>query len=350
MSLESELIRDVRTVLWVLLAAVGSLALIGCANIGHLLLVRAVSRERDYALRAALGAGRGTLVRGAFAEVALLAVVRRVHLAFCSLYWGMRAFLALLPASLYIPRFDVVALDWRLLVVSAVVSIGATACFGLLPALRVLRPDLNPLLKSRARTERGRGSVFRRPGSVLLVSQVCLTLVLLTATVMLTRSLRALLEANERFQPERLLTLDVSFSNAAVRSLPDFQKLKVGLLTEFEERVAAMPGVSAVAAAESFPLSANAVSFRLDGKAGPVATGTPEAELHVVTPNFFETMASSRLRGRSFADSDGPGAQPVAVINEAMARRYWPDSDPVGQRIGSFVIPTSGSTTRLSAS
>ena len=334
-SLESELIRDVRTVLWVLVAAIGSLVLIGCANIGHLLLVRAVSRERDYALRAALGAGRAALVRGAFTEVALLAVAGG-SLGLLLASWGVRAFLALLPASLYIPRLDVVALDWRLLVVSAVVSIGATACFGLLPALRVLRPDLNPFLKSGARTERGPASVFRRPGSVLLISEVCLTLVLLTATVMLARSLRALLEANERFQPERLVTLDVSFSNAAVRSLPDFQALKVSLLTEFEQRVAAMSGVRSVAAAESFPLSASSVSFRLDGGAAPSATALDEAELHVVTPNFFRTMASSVLRGRSFADSDGPGAGPVAVINEAMARRHWPDVDPVGHRIGSL--------------
>ncbi len=334
-SLESELIRDVRTILWVLLAAVGSLLLIGCANLGHLLLVRAVSRERDYALRAALGAGRATLVRGAFTEVALLALAGG-SLGLLLAYWGMRAFLALLPPSLYIPRFDVVALDWRLLVASAAVSIGATACFGLIPALRVLRPDLNPLLKSGARAERRGRSVFRRHGSVLLISEVCLSLVLLTGTVMLTRSLRALLEANERFQPERLLTLDVSFSNAAVRSLPDFQKAKVSLLAEFEQRVTAMRGVRSVAAAESFPLSANAASFRLDGGTGRTATALPEAELHVVTRTFFETMASSLVRGRSFADSDGPGARPVAVINEAMAVRYWPDADPVGQQIGSF--------------
>ncbi|MGE5359034.1 MAG: ABC transporter permease [Bacteroidales bacterium] len=334
-SLESELIRDVRTVLWVLVAAIGSVVLIGGANVGHLLLVRAVSRERDYALRAALGAGRATLVRGAFTEVALLAGVGGAF-GLLLAYWGVRAFLALLPASLYIPRFEVVALDWRLLVISAVVSVGATACFGVLPALRVLRPNLNSLLKSAPRAERRARSVFRRPGSILLVSEVCLTLVLLTATLMLTRSLRALLEANERFQPERLATLDLSFSNAAVRTLPEFQDLKATLLNELEQRVGAMPGVRAVAAAESFPLSANTESFRLDGGTGRLETAPPEAELHLVTPNFFETMASSLVRGRSFADADGPGARPIAVINEAMARRYWPGTDPVGQRVGSM--------------
>ena len=305
-----------------LLAAVGSLLLIGCANLGHLLLVRALSRERDYALRAALGAGRGALVRGAFAEVVLLAGAGG-FLGLLLAYWGMRAFVALLPSSLYIPRFDVVALDWRLLAVSAAASIGATAGFGLLPALRVVRPDLNPLLKSAARAERRSRSVFRRPGSILLVSEVCLTLVLLTATVC-SRSFRALLEANARFRPERLLTLDLSFSNAAVRTLPDFQKAKVGLLTELEQRIAPMRGVRVIAAAESFPLSANTESFRLDGETGRVASALPEAELHVVTPNFFQTMASSVMLGRLFTDSDGAGARPVAVINEAMARRYWP--------------------------
>jgi predicted permease len=335
-SLESELVRDIRTILWVLLAAIGCVLLIGCANIGHLLLVRAVSRERDYALRAALGAGRATLARGAFTEVLLLAVVGG-SLGLLLAYWGMRAFLALLPGSLYIPRFDVIALDWRLLVVSASVSIGATACFGLLPAIRVLRPDLNPLLKRGARAKRRPASVFRRPGSILLVSEVCLALVLLTATVMLTRSFRALLAANVRFQPERMLTLDVSFSNFAVRTLPDYGNLKVSLFKEFNDRVAALPGVRSVAVADQFPLSGYANSFKADSGAGLIAQAHQPAELHIVSPSFFEMMAASLVGGRWLADSDVPASPPVAVINETMANRYFPDSNPLGRRIAPSV-------------
>ena len=325
-----------RTLLWVLLAAVGSLLLIGCANVGHLLLVRAVSRERDYALRAALGAGRGALVRSAFAEVAVLAGVGG-FLGLLLAYWGMRAFLALLPASLYIPRFDVVALDWRLLLVSAAVSIGATAGFGLVPAIRVLRPDLNPLLKHGTRSGRYVGSAFRRPGSLLLVSEVCFTLVLLTATVMLTRSFRALLDTNVRFQPERMLVVDVSFSNHAARTLSDFSSLKVSLFKDFNERVAGTPGVRAVAVADSFPLSSYPNSFKADSGVDAIAQAYQPAELHIVSPNFFDMMSANLLRGRWLADSDLPSSQPVAVLNEAMARRYFPGGNPVGRRIAPMI-------------
>jgi putative ABC transport system permease protein len=322
-SLESELIRDVRTVLWVLLAAVGSLMLIGCANIGHLLLVRAVGQERDMALRAALGAGRADLIADALVEIALLALAGGI-LGLLLANWGVRAFLALLPLSLYIPRFSVVALDWRVLAVAAAVSIGVTVCFGLLPSVRLLRPDLNRLLKPGSGAGRRGSSVFGRPGSILLVSEVCLTLVLLTGTVMLTRSLGALVATNVRFQPEHLLTVNISFSNAAVQSLPDFSQAKITLYDEFTERVAAMSGVGSVAAAEAFPLSTHPLSFKADGGGGAIAEADQPAELHVVTPNFFETMATPLVGGRWLADSDVPNSQPVVVINETMARRYWP--------------------------
>jgi predicted permease len=338
--LESELIRDVRTILWVLLAAVGSLLLIGCANLAHLLLVRAISRQRDYAVRAALGAGRAALVRGAFAEVVVLATLGG-SLGLLLACWGLRGFLGLLPASLYIPRFDVIALDWRLLAVSAAVSIAATTGFGVLPALRVLSLDLNPLLKGGARTERRPRSVFRRPGSILLVSEVCLTLVLLIATVTLTRSFRALLAANVRFLPQRMLVVDVSFSNHAVRTLRDFSSLKVSLFKEFNERVAAMPGVRSVAVADSFPLPGYLNSFKADGGGDSIAQAYQPAEMHIVSPNFFDMMTASLLRGRWLADSDGPGSQPVAVINEAMAKRYFPDGNPVGRRIAPMIRYTN---------
>ena len=332
-SLESELVRDVRTVLWMLLVAIGSVVLIGSANIAHLLLVRAVSRERDYALRAALGAERATLVRNAVTEVALLAVVGG-SIGLVLAYSGMRVFLAMLPASLYIPRFDVVALDWRVLVASAGVSVGATACLGLLPALRVLRQDINPLLKPGARGDRGGASVFRRPGSLLLISQMCLTLFLLTATVMLTRSVLAFAATNVRFQPERMLTVDVGFSNHVVRTVPDFSKLKVSRYKEFKDRVSGMRGVRSVAFAESFPLATGYPnSFKANSGDDPIALADQPAEMHIVSASFFEMMSARVVRGRWLADSDVPGAQPVAVVNEMMSKRYFRDSNPIGRSI-----------------
>ena len=338
--LQSELIRDVRTVLWVLLAAVGSLFLIGCANLGHLLLARAAAREHDSALRVALGAGRAALVRASLAEVLVL-VALGGPLGFLLAYGSMRTFLALLPPSLYVPRFESLALDWCLLIASTLVATGACTTFALLPALRVLCPDPSRLLQGRTGNDRRQRSVFRRPGGVLLVSELCLTLVLLTSTAMLARSLRALLATNLRFQPEHTLTLDVSFSNHAVGSLPDFDTLKVSLFREFADRVRALPGVRLVSVAgDGFPLPTYPNGFKADAGTGPIAENYQPAEMQIVSPNFIEILGARVVAGRWLSEQDGPGSQLVAVVNDTTARRYFPGSSPIGRRIAPYIVPT----------
>ena len=250
--LSSELIRNVRSVLWVLLAAFTFILLIGCANVGNLLLVRAVSREKEMAIRATLGAGGFALIRQMLAEGMMLALAGGT-LGLLLAYGSLRAFVALLRQSIYIPRSDSVALDTRMLAFAALLSVLAAGVFSVLPSLRLARPNLNETLKSgSARKSSPAHSVLRRPGSVLLVVEVSLALVLLTGAVLMLRSMRKFLAVNGQFQPERLLSLDVDINNSYVSPLPRLDSVRI-LFEQFEQRIADMPGVEAAALSDRFP-------------------------------------------------------------------------------------------------
>ncbi|HEV2224707.1 MAG TPA: ABC transporter permease [Candidatus Acidoferrales bacterium] len=232
--LNSELIRDVRSVLWVLFAAFTFILLIGCANVGNLLLVRAVSREKEMAIRATLGAGQWALIRQMLAEGMLLALAGGA-LGLLLAYGSLRAVVALLPQSIYIPRLDSAALDTRMLVFAALLSVLVAGVFSVLPSLRLARPNLNETLKSGTARKSSRArSVLRRPGSVLLVVEVSLALVLLTGALLMLRSMREFLAVNGQFQPERLLSLDVDINNSYVTPLPHLDSVRI-LFEQFEQ-------------------------------------------------------------------------------------------------------------------
>ncbi|MGC2088645.1 MAG: ABC transporter permease [Candidatus Acidiferrales bacterium] len=333
-TLSSELIRNVRSILWVLLAAFGFILLIGCANVGNLLLVRAVSREKEMAIRATLGAGRLALIRQMLVEAMLLAVAGGA-LGLLLAYGSLRTFLELLPQSIYIPRLNSVALDARMLVFAALLSVLAAGMFSALPSLRLTRPNLNETLKSGSARKSSSGrSLLRRPGSALLVVEVSLALVLLTGALLMLRSIHRLLAVNSQFQPEHLLSMNVVIDNAYLNSLPADDNDSVRIRFEqFEQRVAALPGVKEVALADGFPPVAHEHSseqFKADGGGGIIAEGFQPADEHIVTPEYFDMMGMRILRGRWLADTDRNGTLPVAVINEAMAERYWPNRDPLG--------------------
>ncbi|MGB6718038.1 MAG: ABC transporter permease, partial [Candidatus Acidiferrales bacterium] len=328
-TLSSELIRNVRSILWVLLAAFGFILLIGCANVGNLLLVRAVSREKEMAIRATLGAGRLALIRQMLVEAMLLAVAGGA-LGLLLAYGSLRTFLELLPQSIYIPRLNSVALDARMLVFAALLSVLAAGMFSALPSLRLTRPNLNETLKSGSARKSSSGrSLLRRPGSALLVVEVSLALVLLTGALLMLRSIHRLLAVNSQFQPEHLLSMNVVIDNAYLNSLPADDNDSVRIRFEqFEQRVAALPGVKEVALADGFPPVAHEHSseqFKADGGGGIIAEGFQPADEHIVTPEYFDMMGMRILRGRWLADTDRNGTLPVAVINEAMAERYWPN-------------------------
>ncbi|HEV2289446.1 MAG TPA: ABC transporter permease [Candidatus Acidoferrales bacterium] len=332
--LNSDLIQNVRATLWVLLAAFAFILLIGCANVGNLLLVRAVSREREMAIRATLGAGRWTLIGQMLTEGMLLALTGGALGIFLA-YASLRAFVALLPQSIYIPRLDSVALDTRMLIFAALLSVIAAGVFSVLPSLRLARPNLNETMKSGSvRKSSPARSVLRRPGSALLVVEVSLALVLLTSALLMLRSMQKLLAVNSQFQPERLLSMDVAIDNAYGMSLPDNDETTIPTRFEqFEDRLAAMPGVEAVALTDWLPVVPHAHTldeFKADSGGGRIAEEFQSAAMHSVSPAYFDMMDMRLLRGRWLADSDRNGTLPVAVINEAMAEAYWPNRDPLG--------------------
>lgn len=333
--LSSELIRNVRSILWVLFAAFTFILLIGCANVGNLLLVRAVSREKEMAIRATLGAGRWALLRQMLAEGMLLALAGGA-LGLLLAYGSLRALVALLPQSIYIPRLDSAPLDTRILVFAAGLSVIAAGVFSVLPRLRLARPNLNETLKSGSTRKSSRArSVLRRPGSVLLVVEVSLALVLLTGALLMLRSMRKFLAVNGQFQPERLLSLDVDIDNTYLSSLGGRDRVRI-LLEQFEQRIADMPGVEATALSDRFPpvrAHHSSDEFKADDGGGLIAEGFQPAEMHIVTPGYFDMMDMRLLRGRWLEDSDGNETLPVAVINEAMAERYWHDRDPLGLKL-----------------
>lgn len=336
--LSGELIRNVRSLLWVLLAAFTFILLIGCANAGNLLLVRAVSREKEIAIRATLGAGRIALIRQLLVEALLLGFAGGA-LGFLLACAALRVFLAVLPASIYVPRLDAVALDFRVLIVVAAFSVLAVSVFSVLPSLRFARPNLDQTLKSGSfRRQAPQHFLFRRPGSALLIFEVSLALVLLTGTVLMLRSTEKLLAVNSRFQPEHLLSMQVQLSNAYIVPLPDDASAFL-LFQQFEQRVHAFPGVESIALADGLPLKRHAGStntVKADSGGGPISEAFQPATMRVVTAPYFPMMGMSLLRGRWFEDSDGPKSLPVAVINEAMAKAYWPNRDPLGLKVKPF--------------
>jgi predicted permease len=323
--LRSELIRDVRSMLWILVAALGFVLLIGCANVSNLLLVRGFVREKEFALRTALGAQRTTLIRQLFIE-ALLLVVCGGLLGFVLSYWGLRGFVALLPPTLHVPRFEETAIDLRVLAITAAISMMAALLFGMFPTMRLGRINLNNTLKSGAVTSQSGGSVLRRPGSLLLVGEIALALVLLVGMALLTQSFGKLLSTNARFQPERLLTMDV---NVSISSHEE-EKILGWEFTRFRQAIAALPGVRSAAFSQLFPRFDPSGKYQAVAGGGSIGQSPQHAEMQTVTPGFFEMLGYELRQGRSFSESDTEKSRRVAVINEEMARMFSPDISPIG--------------------
>jgi predicted permease len=331
-SLQAELVRNVRPMMWVMLGGAGCLLLIGCANVGNLFLARAVSRQGELAIRAALGARPFALIRQMLTETLSLAAAGGI-LGSLLADWAHHALPRFVASSIYVPRLGSVTHDLRLLALSAAVLVVVAAALSVLPCLRLCRPNLDEALKPAGRKARVARSVRLGPDSLLLTSQVCLGLALLVGTVLLWKSLEKLLETNRGFQPDRLLAVDVGFSNAAFRLSPNFRETEPALYHQFEEHIKSLPGVRSVAAVDRFPLEIGGdLRFKADGT-GPISENFEPAELHLVTPSFFEIMNLKLTRGRWLAETDTLSSPPVAVINRAMAGRYWPGSDPVGRTL-----------------
>jgi predicted permease len=333
---------DVRRALWVLFAAVAFVLLIACANIANLLLARAQSRQKEMAIRAAMGAGRWRIARQLLTESVLLALIGGT-LGMLIAQWGIKLILYISPDA--IPRSREISLDWRVLAFTVGLSFVTGILFGLVPALQAGVVDVHETLK-----ETGRGTSGRHwLRSSLVVVEVATTLVLLIGAGLMIRSFYRLQQVNPGFSYEHLTSFTVA--------LPDKKYAKPEQREQFYNRLIAdlrgLPGVQSVAAASGLPLGNNGwqTSFTVDGQPPPPRDQTPLLEACLVTPDYFRAMNIPLIRGRYFDDHDDRSAlagkdlsklsevlREVAALNsiiidEEFARRYFPGVDPIGKRI-----------------
>jgi predicted permease len=323
-------VSGVRSSLLILLGAVSFVLLIACANVASLLLVRATARTREMAIRAAIGAGRGRLIRQLLTESVLLSLVGGLSGLALGMV-GIRALLALNPGN--IPRIGAsggnVTLDWRVALFTLVVAVGTGLLFGLVPALHASRADLNLALKESSGRS-GTGFRQNKARAVLVVSEVALALVLLVGAALLMRTFVALRTVNPGFDSQNILTMRMSLSGPRFVETPGVaQLIRDGL-----ERMRALPGVETAAATCCVPLEGGyGLPFVIAGRPlteGPFHGG---GRWYTVSSDYFSVFKIPVLRGRSFTDRDDGGAPGVVIINEAMARQFWKDGDPLGERL-----------------
>ena len=330
MPLQETIVRDARTALFILMGAVGLVLLIACANVANLLLVRATGRAREMAIRAAIGAGRGRIIRQLLTESLLLSLIGGVFGVILGAA-GVRALLALNPGN--IPRIgengSAVTLDWTVLTFSLGLALLTGIVFGLFPALQASRADLISTLKeSGARS--GVGLRQNKARSVLVIVEMAMAIVLLVGAGLLIRTFSALHNVNPGFDPHNVLTMDTSLTGTHFNQTAAI----TGMARQTIERMEALPGVEAAAASCYLPLEGGlGLGFSIAGRPGNDQQSRGGAGWAYVTPRFFDVFRVPIVRGRGFTERDAAGAPGVALINEAMARRFWPRENPLGQRI-----------------
>ena len=328
--LRDSIVSDVRSSLFVLIGAVSFVLLIACANVANLLLVRATGRKREFAIRASMGASRARIVRQLLTESILLSVTGGI-LGLILGFVGVRGLLALSPGD--IPRIGengaAVGIDWRVLLFTLGVSLLTGILFGLFPAIGAARPDLNSTLKESSNRS-GTGFRQSKGRSLLVISEVSLALVLLIGAALLIRTYIALRGVNPGFNSHNVLTMEMSLTGDR------YQKTAaVGqLVRNGRERVNAIPGVEASASACCIPLEGGfGLPFIVVGRPLGNQPATGGAGWMSASPGYFDVFKIPILRGRDFTDQDSTGAPGVVLINNTMAKQFWPKENPVGQQI-----------------
>jgi predicted permease len=325
-SLQEQLVQEIKPALLVLLGAVGLVLLIACTNVANLLLVKASARQKEIAIRTALGATRARIVRQLLTESVLLSVLGAA-LGLLIAFWsvsGLRHVLGSMSAAL---AHDV-TLDAGVLGFALVVSIITGLAFGLAPALQASRPNLNHALKDAARGSASGGNRLRNS---LVVGEVALALILLVGAGLLLHSFSRLLGVPPGFNPQHALTLQLSLSD---QKYPDNRR-RVAFYNGVAERVAALPGVEAVGLGRTLPLLGGVpdMFFHIPGRANHRERGY-NAIFDFCTSDYFRAMGIPLLRGRFFSTHEVATDARVAIINSAAAREFFPDEDPLGRRIG----------------
>jgi putative ABC transport system permease protein len=322
-----QVIGSMRTALWILSGAVAVVLLIACANLTTMLLARSSAREREFAIRVALGAGPARLLRQMLTESVLLAVIGGVAGTLLAV-WGMDLLRGI--GSRTVPRLLEANLDARVLIVTVVISIATGIIFGLIPALASTKPELTEALK-----EGGRGSTTgvrrNRVRNALVITEVALALVLLVGASLLLKSFVRLQNVDPGFDPKNVVTMEVSLPVAKYargKPVSDFYQ-------ELVRRVGGLPGVEAAALTTILPLSGtnSDSSFTIEGTDPMQSKVMPDEEIRVVSPDYFKALRVPLRAGRSFDQRDTADAPISVIINQAFARKWFPNQDPVGRRI-----------------
>jgi putative ABC transport system permease protein len=326
--LQSAIGRQLRPSLWILAGAVGFVLLIACANVANLLLSSASSRQKEIAIRQALGARRGRIVRQLLTESLLLSLVG-AGLGLLLAIWIGDAIGAL--GAKQIPRADQIAVDGRVLGFTFLLSLITGVVFGLAPALQASRTELNESLKEGGRSEKGSGS--HRLRSALVVAEVALSLMLLIGAGLMIKSFWKLQQVDPGFDPQNLLSFQITLPASRYAERPERSIFYQQVL----EKISTLPGVKAAAVVNHPPFSGGRgiSGFKIEGRPEPTSIAdTPLADYRVISPDYLRMMGIPVLQGRPFAESDGKDAPLVAIINRAFADRFFPNTDPLGRRIG----------------
>lgn len=328
--LREALVSNVRSSLLVLVAAVALVLLVACANVANLLLARAIGRQREMAIRTALGAARGRIMRQLLTESLLLSAAGAVVGSIIGIA-GIRALLMVNTANL--PRVGrdgaLVTLDWRVLLFTALIAVVTSILFGLIPAIQSSRTDLGSTLKeSGGRT----GSGFRqnKARTLLVVSEIALAVVLVIGAALLIRTSVALASVNPGFESETVLTMRMSLAGQRYATTASIEQL----IRDGVERLRAIPGVANASATCCVPLQGGyGLPFIVVGRPLENSPFHGGGGWLTISPGYFDVFRIPIVRGRGFTELDAAGSAPVAIINQAMARQYWPKGDPLNDRI-----------------
>ncbi len=321
-SLRDSIVGKYRAMLWLLEAAVVLVLLITCANVANLLLARTAAREKEIAIRAALGAGRGRLIGQLITESAVLAFCGGALACFLA-FWSKDLITSLSPHDF--PRLQEIRFDIPVLAFSAFITFAASFIFGLAPAWRLSKAELHAVSKSIG------GFNAHRSLGILIIGQVAFACVLLTAASLLAQTFRALENVPLGFNPRHLLTVGIKLPGLKYREPSEQARFYQQLL----ERVQALPGVKGAALDDDIPFSGFRAqeNFAVVGQPAPRNGDEPSAETHCVSPDYFRTMGIPLLRGRTLRPEDVSGKPLVVVIDEYLARTFFPDRDPIGQQL-----------------
>jgi putative ABC transport system permease protein len=329
--LHQQLVKDVRFAIFILLGAVAFVLLIACANVANLMLARGAARRKEIAIRAALGAGRKRIIAQLLTESVLLSTLGG-GLGLLLAVWGVDLLVASVPADVAESFYGIggIGIDRGVLIFTVIVSIATGILFGLAPALSSSKLDLNEALRTTTKTANTRSGLR----GAFVVAQLALTLVLLVGAGLMTRSFVRLVNVKLGFNPKNVLTLRVELPRSRY---PKGEQRKQ-FFEQLLERVKSVPGIQSAGAISQLPLSGYSMlgRFAIEGQPKPEPGKSQPMPIGIVTQEYFQTMQIPLLEGRLFGPQDIEGMPEAAIINESMARRYWPGENPIGKKVAAL--------------